>query len=317
MFFGTSGSMPTADRAPTALLVQRGGERLLFDCGEGTQRQLVRSVGLIEVEEIFLTHFHADHVLGLPGMLKTFSLRGRERPLTVYGPPGLKQLFQGLRRIIGRTTFDVALVELDRGAELERDGYRIATFEVDHPQPAHGYVLLEAERPGHFDPDRARALGIEHGPDFGRLQRGETVDAVKPEEVMGPVRRGRKIVLAGDGAPSELTRAVAFEADLLIHEATFAHEDRERAAETRHATARAAAELATDAAVRMLALNHVSPRYSGRELRDEARAAFPNTIVPRDFDRVELPFPERGHPVHVKASDRPPQPDAQRAPDVP
>jgi ribonuclease Z len=120
---------------------------------------------------------------------------------------------------------------------------------------------------------------------------------------MGPTRRGRKLVLAGDGAPSDMTRAVAFEADLLVHEATFAEEDAARAAETRHATARGAAQLAAAAAVRMLALNHVSPRYGGRELRDEARAIFPNSVVPRDFDRIELPFPERGEPVHLRARD--------------
>ena len=317
LFVGTAGSAPTAGRGLPATLVRRGGERLLFDCGEGTQRQLVRSVGLIELEEVFLTHFHADHVLGLPGMLKTFSLRGRERPLTVYGPTGLRRLFRGLQPIIGRTTFPVELVELEPNGELRRDGYRIAAFEVDHAQPAQGYALIEDQRPGHFDPERARELGVREGPDFGRLQRGEQVGDVRPEQVLGETRRGRKLVLAGDGAPSELTRAVAFEADLLVHEATFSEEDAARAADTRHATAHGAAQLAADAQVAMLALNHVSPRYGGRELRDEARAVFPNTIVPRDFDRVELPFPERGEPVHVRAADRPPEPEAEQAPAVP
>jgi ribonuclease Z len=300
LFVGTAGSAPTARRGLPATLVRRGGERLLFDCGEGTQRQLVRSVGLIELEEVFLTHFHADHVLGLPGMLKTFSLRGRERPLTVYGPPGLRRLFAGLAPVVGRTTFEVELVELEPNDELPRDGYRIATFAVDHRGSAQGYALLEEERPGHLDPERAAQLGVRPGPDFGRLQRGEPVGDVRPEQVLGESRRGRRVVLAGDSTPCEMTRLVAFGADLLVHEATFAHEDAERAAETRHTTARQAAELAAAAEVVMLALTHVSPRYGGRELRDEARAAFPNTIVPHDFDRVELPFPERGEPVHVR-----------------
>jgi ribonuclease Z len=300
LFVGTAGSAPTARRGLPATLVRRGGERLLFDCGEGTQRQLVRSVGLIELEEVFLTHFHADHVLGLPGMLKTFSLRGRERPLTVYGPPGLRRLFAGLAPVVGRTTFEVELVELEPNDELPRDGYRIATFAVDHRGSAQGYALLEEERPGHLDPERAAQLGVRPGPDFGRLQRGEPVGDVRPEQVLGESRRGRRVVLAGDSTPCEMTRLVAFGADLLVHEATFAHEDAERAAETRHSTARQAAELAAAAEVVMLALTHVSPRYGGRELRDEARAAFPNTIVPHDFDRVELPFPERGEPVHVR-----------------
>jgi ribonuclease Z len=317
LFVGTAGSAPTARRGLPATLIRRGGDRLLFDCGEGTQRQLVSSIGLIELGEIFITHFHADHVLGLPGMLKTFTLRGRERSLTVYGPPGLRGLFAGLAPIIGRTTFEVNLAELGPNDELRRDGYRIAAFEVAHSVRAQGYALVEDERPGHFDPERARELGVSPGPDYGRLQRGETVNGVSPAQVMGDPRRGRKIVLTGDTGPCEMTEAVAFEADLLIHEATFAAEDADRAAETRHSTARQAAELAAAARVAMLALTHVSPRYAGGELRDEARAVFRNTIVPRDFDRVEIPLPERGGPVHVRASDRPPEPEAEREPAVP
>src|SRR3954469_22576883 len=148
LFVGTAGSAPTARRGLPATLIRRGGERLLVDCGEGTQRQLVRSVGLIELEDIFVTHFHADHVLGLPGLLKTFSLRGRERPLRVYGPPGLERLFRGLAPILGKNTFEVTLEELDANAELRRDGYRIATFEVDHSVRTHGYALVEEPRPG-------------------------------------------------------------------------------------------------------------------------------------------------------------------------
>jgi ribonuclease Z len=305
LFVGTAGSAPTARRGLPATLVRRGGERLLFDCGEGTQRQLVRSVGLVELEEIFITHFHADHVLGLPGMLKTFSLRGRERPLRVYGPRRLGQLFRALAPIIGRTTFPVELNELMPNDEIERDGYRIAAFAVDHAEGSLGYALVEDERPGHLDPARAEELGVAPGPDFGRLQRGETVNGVAPEQVMGETRRGRKLVLTGDTAPCEMTRAVAFGADLLVHEATFMEEDAERAADTRHSTALQAAQVAAAAEVGLLALTHVSPRYAGGELRDEARTVFENTVVPRDFDRVELPFPERGQPEHVRGDERP------------
>jgi ribonuclease Z len=303
LFVGTAGSAPSARRGLPATLVRRGGDRLLFDCGEGTQRQLVRSVGLIELEEVFVTHFHADHVLGLPGMLKTFSLRGRERPLTVYGPPGLRALFAGLAPVIGKTTFPVALVELEPNEALERDGYRVAAFGVDHGPRAIGYALIEEERPGHLDPALAEELGVRPGPDFGRLQRGETVNGVSPRQVMGEARRGRKVVLAGDTAPCEMTRAVSHRADLLVHEATFLEEAADRAQETRHSTARQAAELAAEAEVGMLALTHVSPRYGGGELREEARGVFENTVVPRDFDRIELPFPERGEPVHVRADE--------------
>jgi ribonuclease Z len=309
LFIGTAGSAPTARRALPATLVRRGGDRLLFDCGEGTQRQLLRSVGLIELEEVFITHFHADHFLGLPGMLKTFSLRGREVPLTVYGPAGLARLFAALQPVIGRQTYPLELVELEPNDELDRDGYRIAAFGVNHRVRALGYALVEEDRPGRFDEARARELGVAPGPDFGRLQRGEAVGDVRPEQVLGTPRRGRKVVLAGDTTPCDMTRAVAHRADLLVHEATFLQEEVVRARETAHSTAREAAELAAEAEVVLLALTHVSPRYGGGELRDEAREVFERTIVPRDLDRVEIPFPERGEPVHHRAEPRRPAPE--------
>jgi ribonuclease Z len=310
VFLGTAGSAPSARRALPATLVRRGGDKLLFDCGEGTQRQMLRSTGLIDLEEVFLTHFHVDHFLGLPGMIKSFSLRGRETPLTVYGPPGLKQLFAVLKPVIGKNTYPIRLVELAPNEELERDGYLIATFEVRHRSPAYGYTLIEHDRPGRFDDARARELGVTPGPDFGRLQHGQTVttdagDSVTPDQVVGEIRRGRKLVLTGDTAPCDMTRAVAHHADLLIHEATFTTDERDRAQETGHSTARQAAEIAEESEVEMLALTHVSLRYGGGELRDEAREVFRNTIVPRDFDRVEIPFPERGEPVHVRTGTEP------------
>jgi ribonuclease Z len=301
VFVGTAGSAPTARRGLPATLVRRGGERLLFDCGEGTQRQLLRSVGLIDLEEIFISHFHADHFLGLPGLLKTFSLRGRDQPLTIYGPPRLRALFKALLPVMGKSSFEVRIVELEANEELARDGYRIAAFPVDHRVAAYGYALIEDHRPGRFDEARARELGVAPGPDFGRLQRGEQVGGVRPEDVLGEPRAGRKVVMAGDTAPCHMTEVVSHGADLLVHEATFSIEEEDRARETGHSTARGAAELAARAGVKMLALTHVSQRYAGPELRDEAREVFQNTIVPRDFDRVELPFPERGEPAHVRA----------------
>src|SRR5918911_347810 len=172
LFVGTAGSIPSARRALPATLVRRGGDRLLFDCGEGTQRQLLRSVGLVELVEIFLTHFHADHVLGLPGMLKTFALRGRELPLSVYGPRGLRELLSSLKRVVGKLPYDVRLVELEPGDVLERDGYRLATFGVAHGVSALGWSLIEATRPGRFDVQQANALGVPDGPQRGELQRG-------------------------------------------------------------------------------------------------------------------------------------------------
>src|SRR5215210_5689976 len=201
LFVGTAGSVPSARRALPATLVRRGGDRLLFDCGEGTQRQLLRSIGLIEIEEVFLTHFHADHFLGLPGMVKTFGLRGRERPLTVYGPPGLRALFKVLDPLVGRTQFELSLVELEPNEELERDGYRIAAFEATHRVRAYGYAIVEEERLGRFDEARAIELGVRPGPDFGRLHRGEPVPGadgeVTADQVVGETRPGRKVVIAG------------------------------------------------------------------------------------------------------------------------
>ena len=296
--------MPTAQRAPAALLVRRGGEKLLVDCGEGTQRQLLRSsVGLLELREVFLTHYHADHFLGLPGMLKSFALRGRELPLTVYGPPGLRELFGALRRVVGRLTYELELVELRAGDVLARDDYRLETFAPMHGVSAVGYALVEDERPGRFDVDAADALGVPPGPERGLLQRGGSVTladgrVVTPDAVLGAARPGRKVVVSGDTAPARTVVEAAHAADLLIHEATFAEEEQERAGDTLHSTAVDAAQVARDAEVTLLALTHVSPRYSGGEVRDEARTAFENTIVPRDFDSVEIPLPERGPPIH-------------------
>jgi ribonuclease Z len=303
VFLGTGGSAPTAHRGVPATLIRRGGDRLLFDCGEGTQRQLLKSVGLVDLEEVFMTHYHADHILGLPGMIKSFALRDRDTPLTIHGPPGLRQLFEIFQPIIGRLPYKLTLRELEPNEHLHRDGYLIAPFEVKHRTRAYGYALVEDDRPGRFDETRARELGVTPGPDFGRLQKGETVDGVTPDQVLGEARKGRKVVLTGDTAPCDMTRAVAHHADLLVHEATLTHEELARARETGHSTARGAAEVAADAEVALLALTHVSQRYSGRELKDEARAVFERTIVPRDFDRVEIPFPERGEPIHVRAKD--------------
>src|SRR5579875_2339590 len=313
IFAGTGGSIPTARRGLPAVLVRRGGDRILFDCGEGTQRQLVSSVGLTELSEIFITHFHADHWLGLPGLLKTFDLRARDRPLDVYGPPGLRELVVLALRAAGRVRFELNLIELQPGDVLERDGYRIAPVAVSHRGPAYGYVLFEDERPGEFDPRAAIALGVEPGPEFGRLQRGETVRGVAPEQVLGPPRHGRKLVISGDTRPCEALRIAAHGADLLLHEATFAADERERAAETGHSTAAQAATIAAEAEVRLLALTHFSTRYPPSVLRDEARAVFADTVPPRDFDTIEIPFPERGAPELIRWADRP-QPTAHEMP---
>src|SRR5271167_1098276 len=190
-FAGTGGSVPSAGRGLPAVLVRRGGERLLFDCGEGTQRQLLRSVGLLDLDSVFLTHYHADHWLGLPGMLKSFALREREQPLTIYGPPGLRELMGAMRIVYGRLPYELSLIELAPAEPVERDGYLIAAVPVRHrADSSFAYVLVEEPRPGHLDARLAEDLGVRPGPDFGRLQRGETVAGVRPERVMGPAREG-------------------------------------------------------------------------------------------------------------------------------
>jgi len=310
VFFGTSGSVPTAQRAPSALLVRRGGERLLFDCGEGTQRQLLRStVGLVELREVFVSHFHADHYLGLPGMLKTFALRGRDIPLTIYGPPGLKDLFATLRRVFGRLTYPIEIVELRPGDVLEREDYNIVTFPVAHGVQSLGFALIEHPRPGRFDVSASDALGVPSGPQRGLLQAGESVQladgrVVTPDEVLGPPRPGRKVVLSGDTAPSQTVVEAARGAEVLVHEATFLDEERERAQETAHSTALDAAEVAREADVGLLALTHLSNRYFGPEVVREARTIFPETVVPKDFDVIDVPFPDRGAPRLVKGGAR-------------
>jgi ribonuclease Z len=306
VFLGTAGSSPTGRRSPTALLLRRGGDRLLIDCAEGTQRQLMKSnVGLLDFREVFLTHYHADHYLGLPGMLKTFALRGRDLPITIYGPRGLTELFSALRRIFGKLTYPYELVELQPGDVLDRGEYRIVTFKVMHGVPALGYALVEEPRPGRFDVSTADALGVPPGPERGRLQSGEAIalhdgTVVTPAQVLGAPRAGRKVLVTGDTAPSLSYLDLAEGAEVLVHEATFCEDERERAQETSHSTAREAAQVAAAAGVKLLALTHLSSRYFGPEILREARGTFPETVVPRDFDVIEIPFPERGTPSLVK-----------------
>jgi ribonuclease Z len=303
-FLGTGASAPSARRSTAAVLVARGGERLLFDCGEGTQRQMQKSIGLTQVDEIYLTHFHADHMMGLPGLLKTYELTDRERPLMVFGPPGLKELFTVLRPLIGRLRYPLELGEMKAGERVDHDEYAVEAFEAAHNVRAFGWALVEDDRPGRFDPEVAKGLGVREGPDFARLQRGEEVEGskgpVKPDQVMGETREGRIIVITGDTAPSPQTVAAAADADLLIHDATFTEEDVQRAAETGHSTLGQAAAVAAEAHVRLLALVHISARYHVGKVLDEAREVFPKCVAPRDFDQIVIPFPERGAPELIQ-----------------
>lgn len=317
IFLGTGGSVPSARRNTASVLVRRGGDRLMFDCGEGTQRQLQRSVGLVQVTDLFITHLHADHYLGLPGLIKSYEMQDRDEPLVIYGPPGLYDLFDAIGRIIGRVSYPLELEELSPGDPVTFGGYTVGAFEVSHRIKANGYTLWEDPRPGRFDPDRARELGVSPGPDFGRLQRGESVEGsdgvVTPDQVLSAERPSRRVVITGDTEPCDGTRIAAQGADLIVHDASFADSEEARAAETRHSTARQAATIAAEAGAKMLALVHVSPRHFIPDVLVEARETFPETCAPRDLDLISIPFSERGAPELVEGGARPARTGAEPA----
>ncbi|MCX8032897.1 MAG: ribonuclease Z [Thermoleophilia bacterium] len=299
VFLGTAGATPTVDRGSPAILIARGSERILVDCGEGTQRQLMRSVGLARINLILVTHLHGDHYLGLPGLLKTYSLLGREEPLLLLGPPGTYELLKDAERLVGRPRFPFVVEEIEPGAVIDRGDYQLRTAATDHGVPGLAWALEEKPRPGRFHPERAIALGVTPGPDFGRLQRGETITAangrvIRPEEVMDAAREGRKVVISGDTRPAASVIELARSATVLVHDSTFGSSELERALETKHSTAREAALVAAAAGVKTLILTHISSRHSWRELRDEAREVFPDSYLPKDFDTLVVPYPEKG-----------------------
>lgn len=304
-FLGTSAARPTVERGVSALAVMRDGETLLFDCGEGTQRQLMRFGVGFTFSDILFTHFHADHFLGLTGLVRTLGLQGREDPLTLYGPPGASRYLGAAAQLgVERSPFEIVIRELREGERLHRSGYDLEVVPVEHGRHAVGYVLREHRRLGRFNPERARDLGVPEGPLWGRLHRGETVQfeiatdggvesrTVGPDDLVGAPRPGRLLVYSGDTRPCEAIVAAAEGADLLIHEATFSHEELDRARETAHSTAREAAQVALAANVRRLALTHLSARYSAAPdaLREEARQVFRDTTVARDGMVIDVPF---------------------------
>ena len=313
-FLGTGGAVPTTERSTSAVLVRREGDRLLFDCGEGTQRQMMRYGTGFDIGHVFLTHGHGDHTLGLPGLTQTWEFNDRDRPLAVHAPAGTRQQVERLLRATGdRPSYPVRVRQVTAGdVVLEREEYEVRAFAVDHDTRAVGYALVEDDRKGRFDRERAEAeFGIPPGPKYSRLHEGETIEhegrTVHPEEVVGPPRPGRRVVYTGDTRPTETTVEAADGADLLVHDGTFADEHRERARETAHSTAREAASVAREAGVCQLALTHISSRYAGRDdlLGEQAREVFERTVVARDGMTVEVPFPDSDDSVTVEQPSRP------------
>jgi len=299
VFLGTAGSVPTTKRALPAIAIQRKDELILFDCGEGAQRQMIQAkVGFHRKTKVFVTHMHGDHVLGLPGLFQTMALLDRRRKLEVYGPDGIRAFVEAIKRTVQfALTFPIEITEIeDAGVVCKEREYEVHAVSVDHVVPSLAYALTEKPRPGKFNPKRAKALGVPEGPLWSRLQHGSAVKlqdgrVVKPEEVVGKPRSGRKIVYSGDTRPTKGLVRLAEDADLLIHDATFDDQLEDRALEDGHSTPSQAAETAKEAGVKRLILTHISARYEKPSLLEkQARKVFPRTDVAEDFLRVEIPL---------------------------
>ena len=301
-FLGTGGAVPTTERAPSALFVNREGDRLLFDCGEGTQRGMMRHGTGFGIDHLFVSHLHGDHVLGIPGLVQTLGFNDREEPLTIHCPPGTEGDLRDLVHAVGHDpAFEIRIDEVSPGAvALDADGYEVGAFETTHRTVSQGYVLEEDDRPGRFDRPKAEELGVPVGPKFGRLHAGEPVEAedgsvVEPDQVVGPPRPGRTFAYTADTRPREGTVEAAEGADLLVHDATFADDMADRARDTAHSTGREAGSIAERAGAKRLALVHISSRYAADAspiLRDAREAFGGECLLPDDGDRIDVPFPD-------------------------
>ncbi|MFC7176833.1 ribonuclease Z [Halosegnis marinus] len=302
-FLGTSGAVPTTARNTSAVFVQREGDRLLFDCGEGTQRQMMRFGTGFTVSHLFVSHTHGDHVLGIPGLLQSWDFNDREEPVAIHTPNGTRRVIENLVTATGaRPSYPVRVNEVSPGdVALDAEEYEVRAFRTDHRATSVGYALVEDDRKGRFDRERAEELGVPVGPAFSKLHRGESVElddgtVVEPEQVVGDARPGRTFVYTGDTRPTTETVEAAADADLLVHDATFTEDRRERAGMTGHSTAIQAAEIANRANAKRLAFTHVSSRYAGHEydVENEGREVFEGerAFLPDDGDEIDVPYPD-------------------------
>ncbi len=295
VFLGTGGSYPTPDRNVSSLALKYEGETLLFDCGEGTQRQLMTSsLSFMSVSKIFITHFHGDHFLGIPGLIQSMNMNDREKELEIYGPRGTASI---LKELVSKGYFNpsypVQITELNPGASLDFEDYHIKTVETDHDVPSLGYSFEEKDKKGRFDRQKALDLGVPEGPLFSKIHEGEDVevgrDLIRSEQIVGPPRGGKKIVYSGDTRPTPRIIEVARNADVLIHDSTLDETMADRAVEQAHTSSDIAAEIAKEADVDKLFLFHISPRYTdGEKLESQAKKIFENTVLPKDFEEYEI-----------------------------
>jgi ribonuclease Z len=301
VFLGTGGCVPTVGRSLPALLLRRQGEQLMFDCGEGVQRQMVKAkVGFHRKMKIFVSHMHGDHVLGLPGLMQTMALLGRERKLEVYGPVGIGQFFECVRESLQfGLTFPVEIREVQGdGVVCEEEDYAVEAVRSNHVVNGWSYAFVEKPRAGKFYPEKARALGVPEGELWSKLQHGDCVEledgrVVRPEAVVGSLRKGRKIVYSGDTRPFDGFVEFAADADVVIHEATFDDALAEKAELDGHSTPGQAALQAKKAKAKKLVLTHISARYADAGLLlEQAQKVFENVVVAEDFLVLELPLPK-------------------------
>lgn len=299
-FLGTGGTLPTPDRNPSSILINREGDLMLFDCGEGTQQQMMRAKTGMKLTSIYITHFHADHFLGIPGLIQTMSFNGRTDPLDIYGPVWTKQ-FVNLLIQLGyyKLGFVINANELEDGEIIDKGDYYIKAVGTDHGIPSIGYVIEEKKRIGRFNREKAIEFGVPIGRLFSKLQNGEPVTingkTILPSQVIGESRPGRKIVYSGDTRPCDNIEKESFGADLLIHDSTLGEELKDWALETKHSTSSEAARIAKNAGVKKLILTHISSRYCEKQevLLQEAKKIFKNTILAGELMEIEIPLSDK------------------------